>query len=113
MTTHTFPPDVLEQAQAINEGWKGIDPTLKAGTLTQTAFADKLTDRQTLSSQLSALEAQLTDLRNQRDAADSDIWEDIKRVRSVVKGTYGDDSSQYDVIGQHAQERAQTPKAQA
>ncbi len=48
---------------------------------------------------MDALEAQLTDLRNQRDALYAGLWDKVKRVRSTVKGIYGDDSSEYEMVG--------------
>ena len=99
MANTPYPTDVLSQTQDTLEGWKQIDSNLKVGELTQAALAAKLTTAQTFDPRISALEAQLTDLRNQRDAAYSELWDGVKRVRSVVKGMYGDDSSQYEVIG--------------
>jgi hypothetical protein len=46
-----------------------------------------------------AIEENLTDLRNQRDAAHQDLWDKVKRLRSGVKATFGDDSSQYEMVG--------------
>ena len=41
----------------------------------------------------------MTDLRNQRDAANQDLWDKVKRLRAGVKASYGDDSSQYEMVG--------------
>ena len=41
----------------------------------------------------------MIDLRNKRDQRLIGIWETVKRVRYTVKGTYGDDSSEYELIG--------------
>ena len=46
-----------------------------------------------------ALDAQLVDLRNKRDEVYSELWDKIKRVRNSVKGIYGDDSSEYEMVG--------------
>ena len=40
------------------------------------------------SAQITPLEAQL-----------SALWDKVKRVRNSVKGTFGDDSSQYEMVG--------------
>ena len=59
-----------------------------------------------LQSQMNALEAELTDLRNQRDVLYEAIWEKVKRVRNGVKGNYGDNLSQYEIVGAtHLSER--------
>lgn len=34
-----------------------------------------------------------------REAAHEDLWDTVKRVRARVKGIYGDDSSQYEMVG--------------
>jgi hypothetical protein len=52
-----------------------------------------------LRDQISALEIQLTDLRNQRDEAYSTGWKYITRLRNGIKGIYGDDSSEYEMVG--------------
>ncbi|MGC1377881.1 MAG: hypothetical protein WA821_16735, partial [Anaerolineales bacterium] len=36
---------------------------------------------------------------NQQDVVCSDMWEQVKRVRNGIKGIYGDNSSQYEMIG--------------
>jgi len=48
---------------------------------------------------LASLEVQLTEVRNQRDALQQSTWDKVKRVRAGVKGHYGDDSSQYEMVG--------------
>jgi hypothetical protein len=39
------------------------------------------------------------ELRNQRDAAGLDVWDRVKRVRTGVKSVFGDNSSEYEVVG--------------
>ena len=41
----------------------------------------------------------MTNLRNQRDTAYAKVWNNTKRTRNYVKAVYGDDSSQYEMIG--------------
>ena len=52
-----------------------------------------------LVSQMNTLEAQLTNLRNERDTRYTELWDKLKRVRNGVKANYGDDSSQYEMVG--------------
>ncbi len=98
MTTR-FPTDVLPQAQATLQAWREIDPELTLGPLTQAALTADLEQAQAALAKIQSLEAQLTDARNERDAAYTTVWDKIKRVRSAIKGIYGDDSSQYEMIG--------------
>jgi hypothetical protein len=68
MPNKLYPADVLEQAQSVLAAWGEIDSQLVFGTLSHSALeSDIMQARQTLS-QMEALEAQLTNLRNQRDA---------------------------------------------
>ena len=99
MTTKKYPTDTVAQAQVACEAWKKIDPVLKIGDLTTAALAADLAQLQSQQAQMNALKAQLTDLRNQRDATCMGIWDKVKRVRAGVKGIYGDDSSQYEMVG--------------
>ena len=41
---------------------------------------------------------QLSDLRNKRDEQMTQMWDALKRVRATVKGVYGDDSSEYELV---------------
>ncbi|HJZ47095.1 MAG TPA: hypothetical protein VKE41_08005 [Roseiflexaceae bacterium] len=41
----------------------------------------------------------MTDLRNKRDERLIRIWDVVKRARATVKGAYGDDSSEYELVG--------------
>ena len=63
------------------------------------ALTAELQNAVPLQSQMDALETQLTDIRKQRDALHGSIWDKIKRVRNGVKANYGDDSSQYEMVG--------------
>jgi hypothetical protein len=42
---------------------------------------------------------QLADKRNQREQLCIAIWDKVKRVRASVRGIYGDDSTQYELVG--------------
>ena len=100
MSKKLYPTDVLKQAQDVLSAWNQITPPLATiGTLTPALLTTDITAATTLESEMVKLEAQLTDKRNQRDALYTSIWDKIKRVRNGVKGIYGDDSSQYEMIG--------------
>jgi len=93
------PTDVLVRADKTLEGWKAIQADLAFGALTQAEMQAGMERVGAIVTQINNLEAQLTDLRNQRDAAKSELWDQVKRVRSAVKGIYGDDASEYEVVG--------------
>ncbi len=99
MTQKPYPTDVLAQAQSVLEAWKQIDPALKFGDLTTNALSAEIDQAAPIESQIANLEAQLTSLRNQRDSLYQSIWDKVKRTRAAIKGIYGDDSSQYEMVG--------------
>lgn len=99
MPSKAYPYDTVEQARAVLEAWRNIDATLKIGDLEMAALETGLAQANTFYGQIDSLEALLTDARNQRDAQLKHMWEMVKRVRAGVKGIYGDDSSQYEMVG--------------
>lgn len=94
-----YPTDVLEQARSVLDAWKQINEEMTFGDLNSAMLEGDLTNSQPIEQDLVNLETRLTDLRNQRDALYTAIWEKLKRVRAGVKANYGDDSSQYEMVG--------------
>jgi hypothetical protein len=99
MPKKLYPTNVLVQAQAIVSAWNQIGATVPLGTLLPANLTADITAATTLESQMASLELQLTNARNQRDALYSGIWDKVKRVRAGVKANYGDDSTQYELVG--------------
>ena len=99
MARKVFPSNVVEQAQDVLVGWGQVSATLAFGTLNPAALTADLTAASPLESEISKLEKQLADKRNQRDILYNNMWEKIKRVRAGVKANYGDDSQQYEMVG--------------
>jgi hypothetical protein len=99
MTKKPYPTDVLEQAQSVNNAWNQINSELAFGDLNISALAGDISQSGPLQSQLDSLETQLTNVRNQRDALNQSLWDKVKRVRASIKGIYGDDSSEYEMVG--------------
>ena len=99
MARKPYPPNIIKQAQTVLDKWKQINPSMTLGDLTQAALEANMNKELSIQSRMTALKAELTDLQNQRDATCTDIWDQVKRVRSGVKAIYGDDSSQYEMIG--------------
>lgn len=99
MNERNYPPNVVEQAKALAEALKAIDKAFKVGELTNAALEADLEKAAAAKNLLSKLEIQITDQRNQRDAAYGELWKKVKRMRAGVKAIYGDDSSQYEMAG--------------
>ena len=81
------------------EAWKKIDPALKIGELDPATLTADVQQVAPIQTDIDSLDAQLTDLRNQHDTLFATLWDKLKRVRAAVKGIYGDDSLQYEMIG--------------
>jgi len=99
MSRRNYPTDIVEHIRAIVEAWKEIDPELQIGTLTLPELEAEMTQAGAIYTQLDSLEVQLIDLRNRRDAIGASLWDKAKRIRTGVKSIFGDDSSEYEMMG--------------
>jgi hypothetical protein len=97
--TLSIESDVIEQAKVIADAWAQIDPELTFGELNQARLKEQLDSVIPIEHEIMSLETRLTNLRNERDSAYEVIWDQAKRVRMGVKVIYGDDSSQYEMVG--------------
>lgn len=97
--SQSFPADISKQAQSTLEGWKKITPATPIGALTPETVAAELAKVQPLLAEIDALDAQLTRIRNQRDVVYDTLWDQVKRIRNGVKAIFGDDSSEYEMVG--------------
>ena len=99
MANKLYPTNVLEQAQSVLDAWHQIKEDMTFGDLTATMLSTDILQAGPMEAQMTNLETQLTNLRNQRDALYQAMWDKVKRVRAGVKANYGDDSSQYEMVG--------------
>jgi hypothetical protein len=99
MPNKPFPSDVIPQAQDVLLGWAQIGSTVAFGTLTSALLTTDVNAYAPLDAEIGKLEKLLAEKRIQRDALSLAIWDKVKRVRSSVRGIYGDDSSQYEHVG--------------
>ena len=99
MTNKNYPPDVADEGRAVLEAWKAIDPAFELGGMALAEMEASLNKLGGIYALLDGLDAQITELRNQRDAAGEDLWDRVKRVRTGVKSVFGDNSSEYEVVG--------------
>ena len=99
MATRNYPSDVLAQTTDLLAACKQIDPNLSAGRASQISIGETLAQVRIMQTQIEELEKQLTGLRNRRDERLNELWDAVKRMRAQVKATYGDNSSEYDLVG--------------
>jgi hypothetical protein len=99
MTKKPYPTDIVKQAESVMDAWNQIKADMTFGDLTLSMLSADITQSEPLEAQITNLETQLTNLRNQRDDLYLSMWDKVKRVRAGVKANYGDDFSQYEMVG--------------
>jgi len=99
MAKKMYPSDILEQGKSVVDAWNQINEQMTFGDLTFNKLLQDVNEVGSVLNQIMTLENRLTDLRNQRDILSLAITEKIKRVRRGVAANYGDDSSQYEMVG--------------
>ena len=109
MAKRPYPTDVLNQGKSVLDAWCQIDDQLTFGALNTGALTMDINQARGIQEQMTNLENQLTNLRNRRDAANGSLWDKVKRVRAGVKANYGDDSSQYEMVGGTRLSERKTP----
>jgi hypothetical protein len=99
MGKKAFGNDLLAQAKNVLSSWVQIDEQMAFGSFTTAALVTALNRAEGISNEIRSLETRLTDLRNQRDANQDEIRGIVKKVRQGVRYLFGDDSSQYEMVG--------------
>jgi hypothetical protein len=99
MQAKNYPSDVLEQANTVLTAINQIDQSISFGDVNHAMLTADMEQINPIMTQILQLETQLTNMRNQRDAINQNIWDKIKRIRMGVKANFGDDSSQYEMVG--------------
>ncbi|HJS17210.1 MAG TPA: hypothetical protein VJ785_00570 [Anaerolineales bacterium] len=110
-----FPTDVINQAQGVLTAWNQISETMAFGPANRESLAEDLSAAQSVDADIAQLESQLTARRNQRDDIYTATWDKVKRVRAGVKANYGDDSSEFELVGgtRLSERKARTRKVAA
>jgi hypothetical protein len=67
--------------------------------MTVASLGNSINNLRQVETMLVRLEQQLSDLRNERDELQKLTWDQVKRCRFAIKGIYGDDSRQYELVG--------------
>ena len=99
MSKKLYPSYVLEQAVSAREAWKLIDEGLEFGRVNLAALSADIEEIRQTRENLMLLETQMIELRNRRDELFLSTWDKVKRMRAGIKGVYGDDSSEYEMVG--------------
>jgi hypothetical protein len=99
MSRRKFPTDVIKQAQNVVKAWDQISPAPAFGALTVGSLNSDVTTAAALEGQVVALEAQLAEKRVACDLQFQTLWNNTKRARNSIKGSFGDDSPEYKMVG--------------
>ena len=99
MNGKSFPSDILDQALNMQDAWARIDEQLTVGGQGIGDLVMEINQIRMLDGNLVSLDNQMTELRNKRDALCQSAWDTVRRMRAVVKGMYGFDSTQYELVG--------------
>jgi len=99
MTPKRFPSDLLEQAVDIQDAWGRIDEQMTVGNISAASLTALINQIRMLECTIAGVQNQLLEVRAQREVLCQSLWDQLKRARSFVKGLYGDDSVQYELVG--------------
>jgi hypothetical protein len=77
MARRVYPSDVIAQAQDVLVGWGQVSATLTFGTLNPAALTADISAAAPLEAEISKLEKQLADKRNQRDILYNSAWDKL------------------------------------
>jgi hypothetical protein len=99
MSKKLYPSYVLKEAFQVRDAWKKIDEELAFGSLRVDGLSMDIEGIHQTQLDLVSLEHQIMEVRNRRDALYLAAWEKVKRMRAGIKGLYGDDSSEYELVG--------------
>lgn len=89
----------VQELRYILEGWQQIDASLKVGSIALPDVQTQLDSFLKLNNEITSIEITLAKLRNDRKTAQSQLQESRKRILSTIRGLYGDDSNEYEMVG--------------
>jgi hypothetical protein len=99
MSRIRFPTDIIKQAENVVKAWDQMSPAPAFGTLSVGSLNSDVTTARDLEGQVIALEALLAEKRVARDRQFNTLWNNVKRARNSIKGSFGDDSPEYKMVG--------------
>ena len=99
MTKKFIPTDLLEQATNMQDVLSRMDPKLSFGKTNLAALSKDIGTLRGIEADLVSMENQMKTLRDQRDLQQQALWDMVKGGRSAIKGIYGDDSLEYELVG--------------
>lgn len=99
MARKPYPANVQEQAHALQDALKEIDPNLKIGSFDLGHLTTNTSQARAALVQAQALDIQRDEAHQSLHTANAELWDVIKRIRNGIKGIYGDDSYEFEKVG--------------
>jgi hypothetical protein len=99
MPKKLYPHDLLAQTRSVLAGLSEIKPLVRFAPFDPAALTAEVDQIHAVELQIRNLKAQLLSMQNQRESLYVSVWDRVKRIRFGVKALYGDDSSQYKLVG--------------
>jgi cell shape-determining protein MreC len=94
----SFPRDALEQAETVKTGWSQMENKLLVPNLTIDKFLDKLQEAKEFVELAEQLKLERAKAIHKRNKCLSELWDLTKRIRNAAKATFGDYSSELDLL---------------
>jgi hypothetical protein len=98
MATKDSAADVLGETPGILKVW-GNNPLIKIGDMTFADYSAKVQALETLHGDVEDKELDLSKIRNSRDDNALEVSGLNSRFRSIARGQFGPDSSEYEQVG--------------
>jgi len=94
-----FPPDILEQAQTVYNGWKELQKQLMVPNMTLQDFEEKMKIAEDKIEAAQKVRTQWSEAIKTRNVVLESLWALTKRIRNAAKATFGDNSKEMDKFG--------------
>ncbi len=94
----SFPRDTLEQAENVKTGWGEVGKKLMVPNLSVIKFENKLREAQQYVEKAEELKVQRANAIHERNIVLSELWDLTKRIRNAAKATFGDYSTELDML---------------
>lgn len=97
-STSSFPRDIIAQAKTVKQGWRKVGKRLDVPNLSLQKFLNKLVEAQESVDKAEQLKLERAEAIQDRNKCLSELWDLTKRIRNAAKATFGDHSSELDLL---------------
>ena len=105
-------PKLLQEAHAVKQALEEIGEGLPAG-ISASEMSDRITALEDIIRQLDTLNADITRLIDSKGDVAERVSDYIVQARSAIKGIFGADSYEYDMVGGTRKSERKKPKRKA